>query len=157
MALKIFEKLKGPDSPDVAFCLENSVTILTSQHHWQEATEVLDRQRRIVRRHVDRVLPGLTAQQQLFYLVLSDNTPWATGLTLGLVHGTTPSIASHSAEWLLNSKAIAQESLTRNACLLQGNNDSQVSKTFANLMAVRGQLGCARGLGLDKRCPLRSA
>ena len=101
---------------------------------------MLDRQRHIVRRHVDRVLPGLTAQQQLIYLIMSDNSPWATGLTLGLEQGATPSIASHSAEWLLNGKAIAQESLTRNVCLLQGNNDSQVSKTFANLMAARGQL-----------------
>ena len=139
-ARQLLERTLGPNHPNVAECLYNSVTLFTSENRWQEAIEIVDRQRRIVRRHVEHVLPSLTARQQLLYLILHDNSPWAFALTLGLERRQTPGAATRSAEWLLNSKAIAQETLTRTACLMQGSNDPQVAATWAKLLDVRRQL-----------------
>ena len=139
-ARQLLERTLGPNHPNVAECLYNSVTLFTSENRWQEAIEIVDRQRRIVPRHVEHVLPSLTARQQLLYLILHDNSPWAFALTLGLERRQTPGAATRSAEWLLNSKAIAQETLTRTACLMQGSNDPQVAATWAKLLDVRRQL-----------------
>ena len=55
----------GPDHPDVAASLNNLAVLSAAQGRWAEAAESIDRARRVVRRHVARVLPALAEAEQL--------------------------------------------------------------------------------------------
>ena len=64
-SLAIWEKQLGRDHPHVATSLNNLAALSAAQGRWAEAAESIDRARRVVRRHVARVLPALAEAEQL--------------------------------------------------------------------------------------------
>ncbi|MFM7071767.1 MAG: tetratricopeptide repeat protein, partial [Planctomycetota bacterium] len=107
-ALKIRKEVLGEEHPDTANSLNNLMTLEAAVGHWPEASNLEDAARRGIRRHVARVLPGLSAKEQLVFLQQTDERPFYAALSLGYERRTDPTIALRSATWLINGKAVAQ-------------------------------------------------
>ncbi|MFO0810961.1 MAG: CHAT domain-containing tetratricopeptide repeat protein [Gemmataceae bacterium] len=114
-ALAIKERALGPDHPDVALGLYNLAILRCAQMEWKDAGDLLDRQRRGVRRFVARELPALPQADQLTFLEATDEDNLHVALALGLERRSDPTLASRSAEWLANGKAVAHQALAERA------------------------------------------
>lgn len=116
-ALAIQEKALGPDHPDVALGLNNLAVLRCAQSEWADAGDLLDRQRRGVRRFVARELPALQQADQLTFLRATDEGRLHTALDVGLARPGDSALAARSAGWLLNGKAVAHQALAEQALL----------------------------------------
>jgi CHAT domain-containing protein len=114
-ALQIFEDKLGKDHPEVAPCLNNLANLYAEQGRWKEAADAADQERRIVRRHVTRVLPVLSEKEQLAFLEHKDAANFQVAESLALSRREDAATAALSASWLLNGKAVAQEALAQRA------------------------------------------
>ena len=135
-SLAIWEKQLGRDHPDVATSLNNLAGLSAAQGRWAEAAESIDRARRVVRRHVARVLPALAEAEQLTFLKANDESQLHVALSLALARRDDPEAVGRSAGWVLNGKAVAQEALAQRALLARDRDDPAA----ARLAAVRQQL-----------------
>ena len=115
-SLAIREKQLGADHPDVAQSLNNLANLSATLGRWDEAAGAIDRERRVVRRHVSRVLPALAEAEQLAFLKANDERFLHVALSLALVRRDDPEAVGRSAGWVLNGKAVAQEALAQRAC-----------------------------------------
>ncbi|HBI47007.1 MAG TPA: hypothetical protein DDY78_29760 [Planctomycetales bacterium] len=112
-SLKIYEDKLGKDHPDVAASLNNLANLFAEQGRWKEAADAADQERRIVRRHVTRVLPVLSEKEQLAFLEHKDAVFFHVAESLALSRREDATTAAQSAGWLLNGKAVAQEALAQ--------------------------------------------
>jgi len=139
-SLEIKEAKLGKDHPDVAVGLYNLALLYSAQEQWNEAAAVTNRFRGLVRAHVRRTLPVLSDREQLLFLQNKDEDGFNVSLSLGLERRADPALASASAAWLLNGKAIAQESLSERGRLALASTDPQTGKVASQLISVRQQL-----------------
>ncbi len=140
-AAKIYEAVYGPDSPDLAlYPLHELAMMHCGEGKWAEATDEVDRARRIVRRYVARTLPILSDRQQLLFIHHKDQSPFYTALTLGVTRRNDQHIVDRSATWLLNGKAVAQQALAERTLLARDSNDPAMVETVRQLNDVRNQL-----------------
>ena len=126
----------GRDHPDVARSLHNLAALHAAQGRWAEAAESFDRARRVVRRHIGRVLPALAEAEQLTFLKANDEGELHMALALAVARRDDPEAVGRSAGWVLNGKAVAQEALAQRALLARDRDDPAA----AQLAAVRNQL-----------------
>jgi CHAT domain-containing protein/tetratricopeptide (TPR) repeat protein len=134
--LEIQEKQLGRDHPDVAASLNNLAIHAALQRRWDEASGAVDRERRVIRRHVAQVLPGLAEIEQLAFLKANDEKMCHAALSLALVRREDADTVERSAGWVLNGKAVAQEALSQRVLLAR---DREVPAAV-RLATVRQQL-----------------
>jgi CHAT domain-containing protein/Tfp pilus assembly protein PilF len=139
-SLAIYEKKLGPDHPDVANVLNNLGTARVLQRDWNGALAALDRNRRILRRHVARVLPALAEPEQLAFLQEVDDFSSFWALSFGLLRRGDPAAAARSAEWLLNRKGTAQQALAQRQLLARAATTPELKQTVQQLQSVRAHL-----------------
>ena len=96
--------------------------------------------RRVVRRHVARVLPSLNEKEQVTFLQTTDAAPFHCSLSLGLTRRDDPLTAELSAAWLLNGKAVIHETLAERARLTQESHAPETAEIAHELTTVRSQL-----------------
>jgi CHAT domain-containing protein/Tfp pilus assembly protein PilF len=140
-SLEIREAKLGKDHPDVAAPLHNLARLCEVRGEAAEAGQLIDRARRSARRHIVSVLPVLSDADKAAFFANTD-ARWAQelALSLGLAHKEDAALSALSASWLLNGKAIGQESLASSTLLARQSADPIVSKLAAQLLAVRRQL-----------------
>ncbi|HET6881144.1 MAG TPA: CHAT domain-containing tetratricopeptide repeat protein [Pirellulales bacterium] len=139
-SLKMWETKLGPDHPNIALSLDNLAALYEEMHENKKAATEVDLARRIVRKHIARVLPVLSTRQQLTFLQKTDEGRFNRALTLGWRHQDDAPLAEQSASWLLNGKAVVQESLAEQARLARDSQDPEIGKRIKKLTAVRGEL-----------------
>jgi CHAT domain-containing protein len=150
-ALKIREARLGADDPRIAEVLLGLAHLQASAGRWQEALATFDRMNRAKRRYIARVLPGLSEAQQLTFLETNQQNFLQTkqqnaaglrnlALALAIRRASDPAAVARSAEWLLNSKAIAQEALAERGQQALANADPAQRQILRQLSAVRARL-----------------
>jgi CHAT domain-containing protein len=138
--LQIREVKLGKDHPNVADSLDGLTVLLADQGRWQGAADLAERERRGVARHVAHVLSALTDKDQLQFLDLTDRTKLRHALSLSLEDRSDQKLAAFSAGWLLNGKALAQQSLAERALLARTSTDPATKELATGLTDVRRQL-----------------
>ncbi len=138
-SLSIQETRLGKNHPDVQGTLLNLVRLYSEQEQWEQAAQSCDRSRRIIRRHLRKVLPALPESEQLAYL-LQDEAGSQTALSLAWWRRDDAKLVAMSASWLLNSKGVAHQILAERALLARADSDPEQAKLAAELIAVRRQL-----------------
>ena len=139
-SLAIHETALGPDHPSTATILNNLARLYATLGRFPDATKLFDRARRGTRRHVSRVLPSLSATEQAVFLRTQDEAGFHASLTLGLLLNTRPQIASLSAGWLANGKAVAQEALSQQIVLARQSDNAQTATLVGALTTARTNL-----------------
>jgi len=112
-SLKIWEDKLGNDHPDVAKCLNNLANLYAIQRNWKQAAQAADQERRVVRRYVANALAVLSEKDQLAYLDHRDAKQFHIAESIALNRREDAAPAALSAGWVLNGKAVAQESLAQ--------------------------------------------
>jgi CHAT domain-containing protein/tetratricopeptide (TPR) repeat protein len=139
-SLEIEESKLGKHDPGVAKTLHNLALLYCVEKQWQKAAEFYDASRRIVRGHVARTLPVLSEREQLLFLQHTDLVPFCCCQSLGLARRTDRTMSSLSAAWVLNGKAVAQESLAQRTLLARDDKDPRLGPISRELGDVRRQL-----------------
>jgi CHAT domain-containing protein/tetratricopeptide (TPR) repeat protein len=139
-SLGITKGLMGTVHPDYAAGCVNLAVLYASAGRWPEAYRSLGESRRSVRSHVLRVLPGLPERDQMAYLNHSYFHSLATALSIGLERKADAQAAELTAEWLLNGKAVAQESLVQVALQLRDARSPAAARVLGELLGVRQDL-----------------
>ena len=94
---------------------------------WNEAAQSTDREHRVVRRHVARVLPPVE-KEQLVFLKATDERQLHGAVSLALARRDDPDAVARSAGWVLNGKAVAQEALAQRALLARDRDDPAAAR-----------------------------
>ncbi len=136
-ALKVVGPALGPQHPELARIHVGVGTFHASQNHVDEALRHFDQSQHIASHHARIVLPGLPRREQLHYFGVLSKT-YQRSLAFAASHSENALVASASAQWLGNSKALAFESFARQnrLLLLAGKGDP----TGKLLVEVRQQL-----------------
>ncbi len=140
-SLAIREARRGKDHPAVASSLDNLAALLVRQGQPDRAAPLADRSRRIIRRHLATVLPGLLDSEKAdFFRNTNARANLEIALSLGLAGKDVPALAALSAAWLLNGKAANQESLASSLLLARQSDDPAVGKLAGALAEARRDL-----------------
>lgn len=107
---------------------------------WDKALAEAGAARRLRRRHVARILPGLSAVEQATFLGREDGWQRSMALSLGLLGSGRLQVRSASAEWVLNGKAVALESLAARARLALEARKPRIEAVARKLSSARGRL-----------------
>lgn len=119
--------------------LESLATIEAHQGNWTAAALAFDEQRRGAKRFSDKVLPGLNQREQLRFLKGIDQVDYRRATGIMWPQRDNTQIAEKSVEWILNRKALVQETLSSHERLLR--QFQGAARQFAeNLFEVRRQL-----------------
>jgi len=138
-SLKVLEAKLGPDHPLVARVLDNLAKLEAAQGHIPAAMAAADRMRRLDRRHAARALPILAENGQLAFLQNIDRRHAQVAYSLAL-EGKTAEAAALSAAWVLNGKAVAQQTLAERALQVRDSRNSAAAPLVAELASVRREL-----------------
>jgi CHAT domain-containing protein/Tfp pilus assembly protein PilF len=140
-SLSIWEAKLGKDHPDVAASLNNLAGLCVANGEVRKAFSLFDRARRGARRHVASVLPSLSdADKAAFFKNTTARNNLEMALSLGLARHGDADLAAQSATWLLNGKAIDQESLASSVLLSRQSGDPALGKLSSRLLAARQHL-----------------
>ena len=139
-SLAILQAGLGSNHPDLVGSLTGLAWIHGSRDRWDEAAAEFDKARRIVRRHVAQVLPSLSEKEQLAFLENRDRANFYIALSLSQTKTNAAAFAARTATWLLNGKAMAQETLVQRAALGRDSADPHFAAVVKQLTAVRSQL-----------------
>ncbi len=139
-SMKIAEGVLGPEHPEVIRSLQYQAMTAAAQGDWNEAARTVDRSRRIVRRHVAKVLPALSESEQLTYLQHIDVDHFHKALTVAWHRKDDSAAVAQSAAWVLNGKAITQQVLVEQAYQARDRKDAASGGLSDQLTAVRKQL-----------------
>ena len=90
-----------------------------------------------------RVLPVLSAKQQLLFLEVQDRAPFQDSLLLGWMRRDDPQAVALSAAWLANGKAIAHETLAQQSVEMHRTTNPKRAESLKNLLDVRRKLASA--------------
>jgi CHAT domain-containing protein/Tfp pilus assembly protein PilF len=138
--LRLTEGRFGKEDPELAKMLTNLVGLHGAKKHWVDAARASDAAYRILRRHAARILPALPEEDQLAFLQTQHEPPLQVYLSLGLTRRTDAATAALSAGWLVNGKAIAQQTLAERILLARDRADPALAKTAEELAVVRARL-----------------
>jgi hypothetical protein len=130
----------GEGHPDTAIVLSRLAGLRARQGGWAEAAELQDRANRVMLRYITRVLPALNDADQLTFLNSGFRESFQAGLSLGLERREDPSLATLSAGWTLNGKAVVQEALAAWDLAVRREEQSAERQAVAQLRAVRDRL-----------------
>jgi CHAT domain-containing protein/Tfp pilus assembly protein PilF len=139
-SLKIRESKLGSDHLVVAQGLNNLAILHAQTERWSEAVAEIEKERRIIRRHVARTLPALNEKEQLTFLQTQDEKFLHVALSLGLKRRSDAPSVLRSAGWVLNGKAVAQEVLAQRAILAAEGTDPTLAELVKQLLSVRSRL-----------------
>jgi CHAT domain-containing protein/Tfp pilus assembly protein PilF len=140
-SLEIYEAKLGKDHPDVALSLNNLALLYAATGEPGKASPLFDRARRGARHHLASVLPALSdADKAAFFKNTTARNNLEAALSLGLAQWGDADLAARSATWLLNGKAVDQESLASSLLLARQSGDPAVGKLSARLLSVRQSL-----------------
>jgi tetratricopeptide (TPR) repeat protein len=149
-ALKIREAKYGQDHPNVAVILHHLAMTEEKLGNTTTAAATIDRSRRIIRRHVATILPMLGEEEQLQFLINNDEVPFFKALTLAYRHADDAKLREMSFGWVLNGKAVSQESLAERALLLRNLEDPKYAAQAKELLGLRADLAGLK-LSLPKK------
>jgi tetratricopeptide (TPR) repeat protein len=154
--LTIYEVRLGKDHPDVALALGNLAVLYAETGEPRKASSLFDRVRRVARRNIASVLPALSEQDKAaFFRNTSARSHLEVALSLGLAHQGDTDLAAQSGTWLVNGKAIVQESLASSVLPTRQSSDPAQQKLAARLLSVRQHLArltlAAPRLGQEKQ------
>jgi CHAT domain-containing protein/tetratricopeptide (TPR) repeat protein len=138
--LEIMEARVGKETPELILTIDNLAELYAAEDKWSDARSFTTRQRQLARLHVRRTLPVLSDRDILDFLHNTDEGPLHVALSIGLERRADPEMASASAGWLINGKAVAQEALGERARLALASADPKTSKVAGELTGVRQQL-----------------
>ena len=147
------ERQLPPEHTDFVTRLHNLSLLYFAADRVDEAVKMADRERRLVRRHVSRLLPVLSEREQLAYLRDQDSRRLRIVLSGGVRAADNLAAREKSAAWLLNAKALAHQTLAESALLARDSKSPKLGKLTAQLVSVRQRL--AR-LTLDQPSPARA-
>jgi tetratricopeptide (TPR) repeat protein/CHAT domain-containing protein len=139
-ALKIRRKVLGEEHPDMAGSYNNLMLLEAEVGDWSAAADLIDRQRRGVRRHVAKVLPSLNEKEQRQFLQTSDRKCFELDLSLAFLRQQDEPIRSQSAAWILNTKGVGQQALAERALLGREARDPKLAPVVKQLNDVRQRL-----------------
>jgi CHAT domain-containing protein/Tfp pilus assembly protein PilF len=140
-SLAIAEAKLGKDHPDVADSLNGLALLYAETGEPGKASSQFERARRGARRHIASVLPALSEPDRAaFFQNTTARRDLKMALSLGLAHKEDTDLVAQSAGWLLNGKAIDQESLASSVLLTRQSSDPAVSRLAARLHSVRQRL-----------------
>jgi len=139
-SLMIQEAKIGKEHPDVATSLNNLATLYEATDSSEQAAALAERARRISRRHVARVLPILSQAEQTTFLRHQDEGNYHASLSLGLRHATNPELATRSAAFVLNGKAVAHQTVAEAILLARDSRDPALADLTRRLHDTRHQL-----------------
>jgi CHAT domain-containing protein len=140
-SLAIWESKVGKDHPTLGTALNNLGKFCAATGDTRRAASLFDRARRGARHHVATVLPALPeAERADFFRNTEARSGMEWALSLGLAHRDNEDLAARSATWLLNGKALDQESLASSVLLTQQSSDPALKQLAARLGAVRQRL-----------------
>ncbi len=135
-SLDINRKVFGEGHPSTVGSLADLSTIYAAKGEFEKSATLQDQCRQNVRRHMVRVLPGLSESSQQAYLREKYRARFESALTLGLIQKSDSKTARLSAGWLLNGKAAAQEALAEAAVM----STKESAPLVQELRQVRGQI-----------------
>ncbi len=135
----IKEARLGKDHPDVAQSLSLLAQLQAIRRGEVEAAQRYDASRRIMRRHIARVLPLLTEKEQLNFFRRTDASLHAA-LSLGYCYSRNAHLAQRSASWLLNAKGLAQQTLAAGPLTTRDSREPRLRQQIEQLLDLRRQL-----------------
>jgi tetratricopeptide (TPR) repeat protein len=138
--LQIRQDKLGKDHPYVGGILSTLAKLYAGTGAWQQAAERFEQSRRNARQHIRRVLPILSEKEQLTFLNSEDRFRLHTCLSFGLLRRDDASVAAESAAWLLNGKAILQQTLAERALLARDHSTPELGRVSEELSTVRKRL-----------------
>lgn len=138
--LSIEQRLMGDAHPDVADRYRRRGLLQLRKGELEKSLNDLNESRRAIRRHVTQLLPQMEASQQLRFLDEGDRGPFFQTLSVGLKLQDRPEVVQASAEWLLNGKAVAIESLARQSELTAFGNSEESRQLIRMLKGTRAEL-----------------
>ncbi len=157
-ALATYRKALGPGHPRTGVVLKNKAILCYASGDFTGTRKHWDELRRLTRRHTQLVLPALSTNEQLKYLDNIYRWDWIQSLGFGWRRRDDADIARASAEWLINGKAIAQESLAARELLLRDASNPALAAQVKELQRVREQLAAlALSKPASKDAPLKQA
>ncbi|MBX7075225.1 MAG: CHAT domain-containing protein [Pirellulales bacterium] len=139
-ALAIWQTTLGVDHPDTATAHLQLASTDAAEGKWLPAAIHLDAARRGMRRHIARVLPGLSEREQLLFLRGIDASALHVALSLGYHQPDVAEIGEYTASWLLNGKALSQQAIAQRMLLSRASKNPQQAKVVRQLQQVRQQL-----------------
>jgi CHAT domain-containing protein/tetratricopeptide (TPR) repeat protein len=142
-AIAIFRSVGDINHPDLANSLTLSSLVAAATGDWATATREMDEARKITGRYIHGVLSILSAQEQLQFLDAQDRINWQAGLTLGYRQPSDTGTVNGSAEWLINRKAVSQESVARRTLAMREARDPRLTGAAKELERVRQRLAAA--------------
>ncbi len=134
-AVAIVQESLGETHPETALAYTNLADGFDKAGDGAAAAEATDRAQQIQNRHIARVLPTLSEQEQLKFLT-STRGAFNDALFRGLRRRDDARLCALSAAWLVNGKARGQEALARSAQLT----GAVAEARLAELRGVRKQL-----------------
>lgn len=139
-ALQICQTVFGSDHPRVAEELTSLAQVRASRQQWSEAAQLTDQARRITRRHVAKTLPVLAEAEQLRFLAQRHEPELHQALSLGLRRRNDEAIVNLSGSWVLNGKAVAQQTLAESTLLARDSADPTQAQYLKELVTIRRKL-----------------
>jgi CHAT domain-containing protein/tetratricopeptide (TPR) repeat protein len=136
-SLDIREARLGKDHPDTARTLHDMALNFAAQDQWPKAAELLDKTRRAKAAHLTSFLSALTESELLTYLETKFRADFVGALALG---PAAPGQAAITAEWLLNGKGIAHQSLAEQNLLARDVQSLQNGQLALELKKARARL-----------------
>jgi CHAT domain-containing protein/tetratricopeptide (TPR) repeat protein len=138
--IEILEQSLGPNHPETTVAIDNLATMLLAAGRWREAAKEFDRTRRSRREFLAKTLFAMPEADQYKLVDMSERLSLDGAMSLAISRRMEPEIASRSAEWMLNSKAITIRALAQRALLSREEDNPEAAKIVAELDHVRGKL-----------------
>jgi len=116
-ALEIFRKSLGSNHPETLELINEMSSLYLSMDRISDALKYEDEYRQGTRRHIDRVLSGLSTNEQTQFLRRFYVEGFQQSLNFGMQFFDNPQAVDLSAAWLVNGKAVAQEAMSKQSTL----------------------------------------
>ncbi len=139
-SLKIVQAKFPAGHPMEQTILYNLAVLHAASDRTEQAADEFNSSRRLKRQYVARVLPILSEAEQLSFLEGVDRHEFHASLTLGWAHPDDHDLATRTAGWLANGKAVAQECLAQRAALARDAKTAELKTIVDLLNASRRQL-----------------
>jgi CHAT domain-containing protein/Tfp pilus assembly protein PilF len=138
-SLNIREAKLGRNHPQVALALHDLAWNSARQKEWSRAIDQVQRARHGTASHLSEILPVLSEKEKLSLLHATFKRPFHRALSLGWAARDEAGAAS--AEWLLNGKAVAHQSLAEQHLFARDTKDPKAKLLAENLQHTRARLG----------------
>ncbi|MCA9027877.1 MAG: tetratricopeptide repeat protein [Planctomycetaceae bacterium] len=130
----------GEGHPHTLGSMHSLAFILARSREVASASDSFDELGHTVRAYLAGALSGLSEREQLLFLKAQDENRFHNSLSFGLQQRTEPRTREHSAAWLLNGKAVTQESLSEQIRLVRESDDPALTVRLEELNSLRTQL-----------------